>query len=131
MSVLRYGGMNLSLRKEQDLETIKYFMPEFMKTIPISDEDVERFFEYSERGLHKHLLSTGLGIHHQDGFNALCEGKRWRGIHMQMYEEGVLDGSTPYNILVEGAPKSVIDFMAKEMFKGKDKELILKCASES
>jgi hypothetical protein len=62
---------------------------------------------------------------------------------MEMYEEGILDGSTPYFVLLGGAtkkrkwyqfwkekwinepiPRSVVDFMKKEMFKGHDVETI-------
>lgn len=76
-------------------------------------------------------------------FNALCEAKRWRGIHMEQYEQWILDGSTPYFILLWGLskkrkwyqfwkpkfyndpiPRSVVDFMKKEMFKWHDAELI-------
>lgn len=68
-------------------------------------------------------------------FNALCEAKRWRGIHMELYEQWILEGSTPiYTLLVDFAkrkwyqfwkptyvqfvtPRSVVEFMKKELFK--------------
>ena len=81
-----------------------------------------------------------------DGFNALIQGKEWRGVHMRIFEEGIMEGSMPYMTILtkdvkikrkwwqllkplyrtEARPieKSTVDFMAKEMFKGIDKEVI-------
>lgn len=44
---------------------------------------------------------------------------------MGMYEEGVLEGSMPYSVILDGMPKSVVEFMAKEMFKGRDADSIM------
>ena len=107
----------------KDLETVKYFIPDCMRGIEISDKNLEMFFEYSERGKNKQKRKN----YGTDGFNSLCEGKRWRGIHMQMYEDGVLDGSMPYAVILQDTPRVVVDFMKKEMFKGVDGELIERC----
>jgi hypothetical protein len=110
--------MNLSEKQFKDLETVKFFIPKTYKELVITEEDIEHFFNYSERG----LSPEGKSI----GFEALIEGKRWRGIHMQMYEDGVLDGSMPYAVILEDMPRFVIDFMKKEMFKGIDSKIIEK-----
>lgn len=135
--------MKLSSAQQNDLETIKYFIPQQMKKIPITDNDIKMFFENSERGLHKELVNS----YRMDGFNALIQGKQWRGIHIhELYEQGILDGSMPYFVLLGGfdkkrkwwqvwkpkyyhnpMPRHVVDFIKKEIFKGKDAEIIEKC----
>lgn len=119
--------------QQEDLETIRFFIPAAMRHIEITDQDVKAFFELSEHGKH----GERVGLSTMDGFNALVQGKRWRGIHMEMWEEGMLEKwvnphtkevtyscSVPYACLLDGLPRSVMEFAAKEMFKGKDKELI-------
>lgn len=108
-------------KQKEDLETIEYFIPTDLRHILINDEDRRMFLENSERGLHKEKIKT---IDIDDGFNALIWGKIWRGRHMEMYENGILDASMPYCVLLENTPKSVVDFMSKEIFKGIDGELI-------
>lgn len=111
------------MTKEQakDIETIRYFIPNDMKSIPITDQDIQDFLALSERGENKNRVrDRGM-----DGFNALVQGKRWRGIHMQMWEDGHLDGVTPYAELVSELPESVARFMAKELFRGMDYDLIM------
>ncbi len=111
------------MTKEQlkDIETIRYFIPDCMKHIEITDQDVKDFLDLSERGLNKDKVGT----YTMDGFNALVQGKRWRGIHVEMFEEGNLDGSFPYWELATCYPVSVVEFMAGEMFKGVDKNRII------
>ena len=49
---------------------------------------------------------------------------------MEMYEEGVLERSMPYFVLLGGyqgekpMPRNVVNFMKKEMFKGIDGNVI-------
>lgn len=112
--------MNLTKKQEKDLETILYFIPEKINKEIITDKDILNFFEYSEKGLHKEKILN----YEIDGFNAILQGKRWRGIHMQMWEDGVLSGDIPYAVLLEDMPRNVVDFMKKEMFKGIDSYLI-------
>jgi len=107
--------MKFSTKQQKDLETIKFFIPMCMKKIDITEEDIENFFQYSDRGLNKDLKDK----RRMDGFNALIQGKRWRGIYIhEMYEQGVLDGSVPYFVLLEDMPRVVVDFLKKEMFGG-------------
>lgn len=113
-----------------DLETIKYFIPACMEKVAITDQDIKDFFAYSERGQFKERAANQYVM---DGFNALCQGKRWRGIHLhELWEPGVLEGSVSYYTLLGGEvkkevmPRSVVEFMKKELFKGTDAELIEK-----
>jgi len=116
-------------KQRNDIECIKYFIPSNCKYPPITEKDEEMFLGWSERGLHKEMESE----YKMDGFNALVQGKRWRGIHIhEMWEPGVLDGIISYWDLLGGydskeiMPRVVVDFMKKEMFKGKDAKVIEK-----
>lgn len=133
--------MKFTSKQQKDLETITFFIPKAISHIKITEEDIQKFFEYSDQGKHREDKQMS---HFEDGFNALVEGKRWRGVHMGLWEEGVLEGSVPYFTLLGGyennkrwwqfwkskhkpIPRSVVDFMEKEMFKGADAELIENC----
>ena len=170
--------MKLTNKQLRDLETIKYFIPEgitdfspyendgfkvsgkkeFLRksTIPdqpwrfIEDSEgrspEEAFFEYSDGTAKNKEIRT----YDLLSLYFYLEGKKWRGIHMQMYEEGVLSGDMPYFIILGGdakeirrkwwqfwrpkssfqhipIPREVVDFMKKEMFKGIDAEIIEDC----
>lgn len=119
----------LTVKQQKDLETIKYFIPKAWKNVTITDEDVKMFFEYSDQGKNKEKRKdTNLITTEYAGFNALCDGKKWRGIHThELYEKGILDGSMPYYVILEDMPRSVVDFLKKEMFTGIDSEVIEEC----
>jgi len=109
-------------KQQKDIESIMFFIPK-LKYPTSTKEDIKNFLELSERGLHKELEN----YLKMDGFNALVQGKRWRGIHVhELWESGILDGLVPYWTLLGGEnpkeimPRSVVDFMKKEMFKGID-----------
>lgn len=139
--------MKLSNKQKVDLETILYFIPKSLKHIEITDLDIKKFFDYSDKGMHKEEVKQS---HFRDGFNALIYGKVYRGRQMEMWEDGVLSGDMPYFVIL-GAndktivkkwwqfwkekytfkhnplPREVVDFMKKEMFKGKDADVIEQC----
>jgi len=120
----------LTQKQKIDLETIKYFIPKAYKDILITENDEKMFLEYSEKGLHKEKKEFGSLVDNGEykGFNALCEGKRWRGIHIhELYEQGILDGSMPYGLILEDMPRAVVDFLKKEMFCGIDSDVIERC----
>lgn len=106
-------------KQKIELECLTYFIPSSIKHIEISEADVKKYFEWSERGLHKKDIRQS---HFTDGFNSLVCAKQWRGrmIH-EVYEPAIkeeLVGS--YHSLIDRTvPRSVIDFMKKEFFKGK------------
>lgn len=119
--------MKLSNKQKSDLEVTMYFIPKAMENIPVIDSDIQMYFEWSDNGKHKDKIDT----YKMDGFNSLVQGKQWRGIHMGMYEDGVLDGTMPYYDVLQSdgniTPRPVVDFMKKEMFKGIDAEIIENC----
>jgi len=132
-------------KQTKDIDCIKYFIPPKLKEVEITQQDIDDFLAFSDKGIKTREYSSQLNSKDIDGYGALMEGKRWRGIHMQMWEEGVLEGTVPYITLLEGReirrnwfmwligfkykqellPKYVVDFMSKEMFKGIDKEIIM------
>lgn len=113
--------MNWTPGRLKDKETIEYFMLPELKKVQRTDEDWKNFFSHSERGFE---------IKETEGVKSILEGKRWRGINMEMYEEGLMEGSMPYYVLLGGylcelpPPRSVVDFMKKELFKGIDAGLM-------
>lgn len=132
--------MKTSSRRQTDLETILYFRHPSTLKIPITEQDIDKFFEFSEKGKHREDVKMN---HFTDGFNVLVDAKQWRGVHMSMYEEGVLEGTMPYLTILGGyskkrnwwqfwkpkfihgpLPKSVVNFMKKDMFKGIDAHII-------
>ncbi len=142
----------MTKKQQNDIECIKWFIPECCKSVEITDEDIKMFLEFSDQGKHKDKIGTwAMDKKYQNGLNALCEGKKWRGIHIhELYEQGVLDGSMPYFVLLGGfdktikrkwwqiwkpkfwhehnpMPRVVVDFLKKEMFKGNHAEIIESC----
>lgn len=144
--------MKLTNKQKIDLETIVYFIPEWMKKINITDDDIIKFFEYSDKWMHKEYVKSIPTQWEYSWFWALLEWKRWRWIHIKMYQEWVLDGSMPYYVLLgwndkerkykcfwkliykflkidrrfihNPIPRSVVDFLKKEMFQWQSSESI-------
>jgi hypothetical protein len=116
-------------KQKKDLESIIYFIPSQYKGIKITNKDISDFLEYSDNGKKMREGSYDKFRKIENGFDALVHGKIRRGLHMRMWEEGVLEGSVPYCSLLfdDEIPKSVVDFMKKEMFKGIDSDIIEKC----
>jgi len=113
--------MRLSEKQLNDIKVCEYFIPQCFKNIPISDKDKVMFIEHSDMGKHRDIIDGTRRT--ADGFHALLEGKKWRGIHIhEMYEPGLRD--VPYSVLLEGMPHEVMCFMKKEMFKGTHADLI-------
>lgn len=92
-----------------DKESISWFIPRLFRDTNIEDSDWQKFFDLSERGKEPAEITPG--------YEAIVEGKRWRGIHVGMYEDGVLDGSVPYFTMLGGEnkkelmPRAVVDFL--------------------
>lgn len=41
--------MELSLKQKKDLATVQFFIPPSLKSIQITNEDIKKFFENSDR----------------------------------------------------------------------------------
>ena len=112
----------------KDLQLALYFVPQALKHIEITEENKKMFVEWASQGKHKEKIKLS---HFDDGFNTLVQGKKWAGITAhELWEPGLLDGSVSYWTLLGGEdddeilPKFIVDWMKREMFKGKDANLI-------
>lgn len=121
------------MKTNKEILIARYFIPSCLKHITITKTDEEKFIEWASQGKHRKDVKQS---HFEDGFNTLVSGKKRAGIHVGVWEEGVMDGSVPYHSLLGGEdpseilPDYVVKFMAKEMFKGVDKDIILKKDAE-
>jgi len=94
--------MKLTKSQQNEIEVWKYFIPTTVKWEQETEKDINKFFEWSQKGLHREKIYGDNSY-----FNALREGKRWAGIHMKMYEEGILDGTMPYYTILGFADKII------------------------
>ena len=123
--------MKLTKAQKMDIDLCVYFYP-----CTPTEKDIEEYIALSERGEGKERGKFAQ--------NPLVIGKTKRGLHMRLWEEGVLEGTVPYFTLLGGfearkkwwqfwesphkkIPRFVVDFMKKEMFKGTDADIIEKC----
>ena len=119
--------MKLTKAQQNDIELCLFFCPTQQKREPIEEEIIE-FLALSERGEGKKEGKFSK--------NPIILGKTYRGLTMGMWEEGVLEGIVPYFTLLGGEnqkeipPRTVVDFMKKEMFKSRDAEVIENCYQE-
>ena len=114
----------------KEIERIEYFIPKNYKGNAYGKKAItadEAFILKSEKGIDTPLED----IENPYRYRQLLEGKRWQGIHCHnLWEEGVIDGSVPYWVLLGGEdpkeipPRNIVDFMKKEMFRGADSDLI-------
>ncbi len=140
--------MRITTKKLEEIVVWEYFMPTNCKWSPKTDDEIIKFFQWSEQGKHKDIYFK---LQQENPYHiGLREGKRWAGIHWQMYEDGVLEGSMPYFTILGGydisikrkwwqfwkpkytfyhrpVPREVVNQMKKEMFKGIDSEIIERC----
>jgi hypothetical protein len=121
----------LTAKQRIDILSILYFSP--IKGVKITVEDIIHFLDYSDNGLDKaYYTKYRTKEDKQTGKEVLLAGKKYRGVSMGMFEEGLLEGVTPYYTLLGGEngdqplPYYVMEFMRKEMFKGIDSEHIKK-----
>lgn len=79
--------MKLTNKQQKEIDLIKYFIPENMKSIGISDENIKKYFELVEEGKHKHETAhhTLKPISETTGYGALLHGLVRRDINIAMY----------------------------------------------
>ena len=122
-----------TIKQQKDLETVKYFIPKILKDVVITEEDEKNFLKFSEQGIEpEYEVQIPILERYKSGYYALREGKKYRGLHMRLWEEGILEGTNAYWTLLgredesEKPPRVVVDFMKREMFHGMDAEKIEK-----
>lgn len=119
MKVKLVTSCSMTVKQKQDVELCLYFCPN-QYYHPPTDDEVREFLDWSERGLNKQEAKFST--------NPIILGKSRRGLTIEMWEQGVLEGTTPYLTLLGGEdtiiPRTVVDFMKREMFKGEDADII-------
>ncbi|HEC30465.1 MAG TPA: hypothetical protein ENI66_00425 [Candidatus Yonathbacteria bacterium] len=110
-----------------DVEIARYFasLKTNFKSINITKDDEKKFIEWSSLGKHKNDVKMS---DFKDGFNVLASGKKWGTVHMRMWENGINDVPLFSLFGDHNFPTFIVKYAAKEMFKGKYKENILKIA---
>lgn len=107
--------------RKTERECLEWFRPSFISG-DISEVDWEIFFQKSEQGKDPEIETAG--------YKAINESKKWRDITLNMWQEGIND--VCYWTLLGGEdekeipPRAVVDFMSKDLFGGRDKDLINK-----
>jgi len=126
--------VKLTKNQQKELVVWKYYITTETHWDKENDSDIVKFFEWSERGLHKEEASYNQ--HNEKGktyFHALIWGKTWADRHIKMYQEGVLEGYMPYITILgleDGettVPKEVMEYISKNMFQGCERKLIQEC----
>ncbi len=144
--------MNLSKGQKEEMELLEFFLLKPEEKYVLSDESsVRKYFEWTEQGKHKEEADTC--FHHQPseirdkGFDILARTKKGILFNIEKWEEGVLEGTTPYFTLLGGydkvverkwyqfwkpkytichtpIPRIVVEKMKGQMFGGIDAEII-------
>lgn len=93
--------MKLSQKQQKELEVLTYFMPNQYKR-EITDNDVERYFLKSERGIG--TMPEFMEI-----------GKKWREVHMADYKKDWKEGTFWLFEAKEDFPKPVFEYICKSI----------------
>lgn len=123
----------LTKNQKKELIVLEYFTPSNIEWGEKNDDDIKRYFEWSEKGLHKKDVTMNTTtIAGRSCFHRLYWSKVWAGRHIhELYEPGILEGVfLGYYSILGGddgnpVPLEVAEFMSKELFKGIDKSTIM------
>jgi hypothetical protein len=108
----------MTRKQKLDIEIIKHFIPQVFADIEITSQDCKNFLAFSERGIKRggEYLGWGPATNFLDGYNALIQGKRWRGVHIhEMWKPDVQEGLLLIQELEEDFPDFVITFIKREL----------------
>lgn len=125
-------------KQQNEIKCLNYFS---LKGFEYTGNDKcnaeEEYFDITQDGKPKKYKNARL--------EQLLDAQRWRLRMVDMYEQGILDGSVPYCMILFEEPEErwigkfikrwrfkepkklpyyVIDFLSKTMFKGTDRKLI-------
>src|SRR3990167_5003904 len=100
----------MTTKQRADIECVKFFIPHWCDYGIVSEDDEKKFLEYSERGKHKADVD-GFKF---DGFNALVQGKRWRGVHIHELWKPDLNITLFIEELEDSLPPVVFEHVKKE-----------------
>lgn len=94
--------MKLTNKQRQELQAIKYLIPEWCEFQPITDDDLKTFFDWSDKGIKYELKPMEMS-----GLAALHYGKQYRDLHITTYREDIADGILAKWQLINDMPDSV------------------------
>lgn len=109
-------------KQNKEIEVIKYFIPDDMKTTVVTDKDIEKYFELVEQGKHKHETAhhTMKPTSETTGYGALLHGLMRRDINISMYVKDFEEyRQTLLEIWVEDQnfPKGIAELILKKLQK--------------
>ena len=132
--------MKLTDKQLREIECLNYFTNKNIKYQKLINEKVLNFSAKIIEDINgisskkAYFLITQDGVKNiivkdKENLLKLLDTKKWRLRMIDIWEQGVLEGTTPYYTLLgfeenNKIPLSVMKFMAKTMFKGYDKEVI-------
>lgn len=116
--------MRLSKKQHEDLESALYYTPSNCVFKPVSEQDIKRYFDWSDKGIGKKQIEDDLRAEIQrnsakstkySGFAKICFGKRNRELMITMYLEDW--GSTMNAWSFPEEPESIKNFLRRAMKK--------------
>jgi len=120
----------LTKKQQLEKENLEWFCPTLFQQYPAKSGDFEEYLAKSERGKKPTVRMFG-------DYNPYIEAKRWRAITIhELWEASFNDMDWPgyYWLMREEdgtrIPEHIKDYIKKEIFKGKDTEIIDKCYYE-
>lgn len=112
--------MKLTSKQQKEIDLVKYFVPNEMSKVEISDKDVEKYFELVEQGKHKHETAhhTMKPTNETTGYGALLHGLIRRDINVSMYTKDFEEyRKTLVEIWVkdQGFPDGIAELIIKKL----------------
>lgn len=104
----------LTTKQRQDLETAKFFIPDDFQHVPITDNDVRRYFDWSDKGIGKEGIERE-ARQTNTGLAALYWGKQRRDLQVASYIEDWGTYLTPFDFVDE--PEFLVTWLARVMHK--------------
>jgi hypothetical protein len=106
--------MRLTRKQVKELEVVRWFIPTNGTFMDITNDDIERYFAWSDRGvgseeLHREALHTNTGL------SALYWGKQRRDLQITSYLEDWGRTCTAVDFMDE--PVAIVEHLAKAMGK--------------
>lgn len=106
--------MRLTSKQQRELTVIKYFVPGWVKFDPITDENIETFFAWSDRGKEYNLeIIKGQPV--LNGLSALHYGKQWREVSIKTWRDDIEDGIITKGEILHDMPDDVALYIEKAL----------------
>lgn len=109
--------MKLTNKNRRELEVLRHYMLAHMKHIPLPDEAIEAYFDWSDRGNRRFLAEASAEINSgvAGPYTALLAGKRLRDLQVTSFRRDWGDLINEHDFVDE--PDSVAQFLAKALRK--------------